>query len=309
MPGPLNADSPAAPFFVFLRAMNPNVARQLRLQLVLGRAAHWPTVWSNCLAGWWLGGGGNYWKLPFLLFGVSALFTGGAFLNDAFDAESDQRRRPERPVPAGKISGALVWRLGFGQLGLGIFLLLFCGQVAAGAAFFLVLFVLLYNFSHQFFTASPGLLGACRFWVYVIAGATGANGLNGWPIFCGLALAFYVAGLGGVARRENFRGPVPFGPLLLLAAPVVLALAMNTGSFRLGAIWIAAVAVAWIVRSVRPIFLGGSGNASLIAANLLAGIVLADWLAVAPICPWKWQLVFPALFALAKLLQKILPAA
>ena len=151
-----------------------NSLRQLRTLLVLGRVSNLPTVWSNCLAGWWLGGGGNFWKLPFLLLGLTALYTGGAFLNDAFDAESDRQRRPERPIPAGKISAQLVWRAGFGQLVAGIFLLLFCGQLSAGAAILLALFILLYDFSHQFFTAAPWLLGACRFWIYVLAGAAGA---------------------------------------------------------------------------------------------------------------------------------------
>ena len=276
---------------------------------VLGRVAHLPTVWSNCLAGWWLGGGGNYWKLPFLLLGVSVLYTGGAFLNDAFDAETDQRQRPERPVPAGKIPRLLVWRLGFGQLVLGIFLLLFCGQLAAGAAFFLALCILLYNFSHQFFTASPGLLGACRFWVYVIAGAAGAGGLNGWPLFAGAALALYVAGTGHVLPRGNLRGAAPFWAPLLLAAPVILAMTMNTGGFRLRAVWVSLILVLWTARGVWKVFLGGEFNAAHTAANLLAGIVFVDWLAVTPNCPWWWQLVFPALFALAKLLQTILPAA
>ena len=281
----------------------------LRTLLVLGRVSNLPTVWSNCLAGWWLGGGGNCWKLPLLFLGVSVLYTGGMFLNDAFDAESDRQRRPERPIPSGNISANLVWRLGFGQLVLGTFLLLFCGQLAAGAAFFLALSILLYNFSHQFFTASPGLLGACRFWVYVIAGAAGAGGLNGWAIFAGAALALYVAGSGHVAQRKNIRGPIPFWPLLLLAAPVVLAMTMNTGSFRLRALWIALVLVLWTAHSIRQIFLGGEIQVAHTAANLLAGIVFVDWLAVAPNCPWWWHLVFPALFALAKSLPKILPLA
>ncbi len=54
-----------------------NSAPQLRTLLILGRVSNLPTVWSNCLAGWWLGGGGNFWKLPFLFFGVSLLDTGG----------------------------------------------------------------------------------------------------------------------------------------------------------------------------------------------------------------------------------------
>src|SRR5476649_1795380 len=102
--------------------MNQNLAPQLRTLLVLGRVSNLPTVWSNCLAGWWLGGGGNYRKLPLLLLGLSALYIGGMYLNDAFDEDFDRQRRPERPIPSGKISAARVWRFGFGQLGLGIFL-------------------------------------------------------------------------------------------------------------------------------------------------------------------------------------------
>src|ERR1035437_4124158 len=214
-----------------------NSAPQFRTLLVLGRVSNLPTVWSNCLAGWWLGGGGNYWKLPFLFLGMSLLYTGGMFLNDAFDEDFDRQRRAERPIPTAKISAQLVWRFGFGQLATGILLLLFCGKVAAGAAILLALFILLYDFTHKFFTASPWLMGACRFWVYVIAGAAGVDGLNGFPIFCGAALAFYVVGLSYVARRENSRGAVPFWPLLLLTVPILLAVTMNVGEFRLRAVW------------------------------------------------------------------------
>jgi len=280
-----------------------------RTLLVLGRVADWPTVWSNGLAGWWLGGGGNFWKLPFLLLGVSALYAGGAFLNDAFDADSDRLRRPERPIPAGKISAPLVWRIGFGLLVAGIFLLLFCGQLSAGAAILLALFILLYDFSHQFFTAAPWLLGACRFWIYVLAGAAGAWGLNGWPILCGIALAFYVAGLGYVGRRKSNQTPIPLWPVLLLAAPILLALAMNAGGFRLRAVWISIAVLAWTISCVRKIFRGG-GNPALIGSNLLAGIALVDWLAVAPqISFWPGAAVFLALFGLTKWLQKFAPTA
>ena len=120
-----------------------NSAPHIRTLLVLGRVSNLPTVWSNCLAGWWLGGGGHYWKLPFLLLGVSLLYTGGAFLNDAFDEEFDRQRRAERPIPTGRISASRVWRLGFGQLALGIVLLFFCGKVAAVAAVLLALSILL----------------------------------------------------------------------------------------------------------------------------------------------------------------------
>jgi 4-hydroxybenzoate polyprenyltransferase len=286
-----------------------NSAPQFRTLLVLGRVSNLPTVWSNCLAGWWLGGGGNYWRLPFLLLGVSVLYTGGMFLNDAFDEEFDRQRRAERPIPTGKTSPKLVWRFGFGQLALGIILLLFCGQVAVGAAIVLAFFILLYDFTHKFLTASPWLMGACRFWVYVIAGAAGADGLNGFPIFGGAALAFYVVGLSYVARRETSRSPVPVWPLLLLAAPIGLAMTMNVGGFRQSALWISIVLGLWIFRCLRNIFLGGEINAGWIVANLLAGIVFVDWLVVAPIISHTMSaVVFLALFGLTKWLQKFVPA-
>lgn len=289
--------------------MYPANAKQFRTLLVLGRVSNLPTVWSNCLAAWWLGGGGNYWKLPFLFLGVSILYTGGMFLNDAFDEEFDRQRRQERPIPTGKITPRLVWRLGFGQLVAGIFLLLFCGQLAAGAAFLLALFILLYNFSHKFFTASPWLMGACRFWVYIIGGATGAAGLNGWPIFCGLALALYVVGLSYVARRESFRAVIPHWPLLLLAAPVILAMTMNGSGHRLAAICVSLLLLIWIIRCVRTVFFGGGVNIGYIVSNLLAGIVFVDWLAVAPLLPaWAGLLIFLALFGLTHWLQHFVPA-
>ena len=286
-----------------------NSVQQLRTLLILGRVSNLPTVWSNCLAGWWLSGGGNFWKLPFLLLGISLLYTGGMFLNDAFDEEFDRQRRAERPIPTGKISAPLVWRFGFGQLAFGIVLLGFCGMTAAVCAVLLALTILLYDFTHKFFTASPWLMGACRFWVYVIAGATGAAGLNGFPIFCGAALAFYVVGLSYVARRESFRGAVPLAPLLLLAAPIILALLLNTGDFRAAALWISAVLALWLARCVKNIFLGGGLNPAWMVTNLLAGIVFVDWLAVAPILPpLTSAIIFVTLFGLTKWFQKFIPA-
>ena len=277
--------------------------------MVLGRVSNLPTIWSNCLAAWWLGGGGNAWKLPLLFLGVSLLYTGGMFLNDAFDQEFDRLRRPERPIPSGKISAAAVWRLGFGQLAAGILLLLGCGTVAAAAAVILALFIVLYDFTHKFLMASPWLMGACRFWVYIIAGATGQEGLNGFTIFGGVALALYVVGLTYLARGESSRGPVALWPLALLAAPVVVALAINAGPFRLPVLWISLLLALWVGRYVRFIFVGHQPNIGWVVGNLLAGIVLVDWLAVAPqIPPLLSTLVFLPLFTLTKWLQKFVPA-
>lgn len=283
--------------------------QRFRTLLILGRVSNLPTVWSNCFAGWWLGGGGNHARLPWLFFGVSLLYAGGMFLNDAFDQEFDRLRRPERPIPSGKIPATLVWRYGFGLVAGGLLLLWGCGTLAGAAAVLLAGFIVLYDFTHKFLTASPWLMGACRFWVYVIAGATGAEGLNGLPIFGGVALALYVVGLSYVARRESYRGHIPFWPLGLLAAPILLAVSINAGEFRRAAIWLSLVLGLWIVRCVRFIFPGSKTNAGWIVSNLLAGVVLVDWLAVGPVLPpWLGALVFLLLLGLTKWLQKFVPA-
>jgi hypothetical protein len=280
----------------------------LRTLLVLGRVSNLPTVWSNCVAGWWLAGDGNFKALPWLLAGTSFLYTGGMFLNDAFDAGFDRQRRAERPIPSGQITLTAVWQFGFAWLALGILLLFLIGKTEGWLAIVLAVFILIYDAAHKFITASPWLMGACRFWVYVIAGATGANGLNGWPIFCGVALALYIVGLSYVARRESFRGPIPYWPLIFLAAPIILALFMNSGKFLVPALGVSVVMVAWAVYCVWPVFFGGEANIGIVVSNLLAGIVLVDWIAVAPGASRWLAPVLLILFGLTKLLQKFVPA-
>ncbi|HZF00364.1 MAG TPA: UbiA family prenyltransferase [Methylomirabilota bacterium] len=287
--------------------MNQDFVRKLRTLLILGRVSNLPTVWSNCLAGWWLGGGGNFWKLPLLFFGVSALYTGGMFLNDAFDSEFDRQRRPSRPIPSGQITREQVWLWSFGLLAVGALSLAVISKTSGILAVALLACIVIYDATHKAVTASPWLMGLCRFWVYVIAGSTGIWGVNGWPIWCGAALAFYVVGLSSIARRESFRGPVPYWPLVLLAAPMILAMLINTGDARKAAMFLSAVLALWIARCVRTVF-QREVNVGKIVSGLLAGIVFVDWLAIAAFFP-KWLgAILLILFGATLLLQKFVPA-
>jgi len=280
----------------------------LRTLLVLGRVSNLPTLWSNCLAGWWLTGGGNLKSLPWLLEGMTFLYLGGMFLNDAFDVDFDRQRRAERPIPSGQISLGNVWKLGTLWLATGVLMLFFVSHIAGLLGIVLTLFIVIYDAAHKYISASPWLMGACRFWVYVIAGTVGAGGLNGWPIACGAALAVYIVGLSYVARRESFRGPIPYWPLLFLAAPVILALSLNTGKFLPPTLVVAAVLVGWVGVWVWPVIFGTATNVGIIVSNLLAGIVLVDWLAIAPEATSWMFLIYLFLFSLTLLLQQFVPA-
>lgn len=291
--------------------MSQTFIRQLRALLTLSRVSHLPTVWSNCLAGWWLGGQGNYAKLPLLFLGVSALYTGGMFLNDAFDADFDRQRRTERPIPSGVISLAAVWSWGLGWLGLGALCLMAVSKTTGLLTAVLLLCIIIYDATHKVVTASPWLMGVCRFWVYVIAGSAGAAGVNGEPIWCGAALAGYVAGLGYLAQHESSRGRVAYWPLALLVIPVAFAMVMNAAENRVPAIWLSLVLVLWIALRARTIFLAAEANVGHIVSGLLAGIVFVDWLALAPWCPQRqWlSLMFLILWGATLALQRLVPAA
>jgi len=291
-----------------LGAMNQNVLRQLRALPVLGRVSDLPTVWSNCLAGWWLGGGGNHAKLPLLFLGLGALYTGGMFLNDAFDADFARQHQAGRPVSTNAIPLPAVWRWGLAWLGLGVLCLVAVGRTTGALTLALLLSLIIYDATHKVITASPWLMGACRFWIYVIAGSAGADGVNGRPIWCGMALALYVAGLGCLARRNNVRGPVPRWPLALLAAPIVLAMLMDPGEFRMPAILISFVLALWVARCARTIFLPGEVTVRWIVSGLLAGIVFVDWLAVAPGCPFWLSFTFLILLGATLGLQRLVPS-
>lgn len=279
----------------------------LRNFLLLGRVSNLPTVWSNCLAGWWLGGGGNFDQLPFLFSGVTLIYLGGMFLNDAFDEDFDRQHRRERPIPSGAATAKSVWRWGLVLLGVGAACLYWLGTVAGWLGFALVVCVLVYDAIHKLITFSPVLMGICRFFVYVIAAAVGVSGVTGWAIWCGLALGAYVTGLSFVARRESARGPMQYWPLILLAVPILLALIMNAGPFRPPALLLAAIFGLWVLRCLRHTLWSPVRRVGRTVSGLLAGIVLVDWLAIAD-APLELSFVFLGLFLAALLLQRFVPA-
>src|SRR5712692_356833 len=108
-----------------------SAGRYLRTLLILGRASNLPTVWSNCLAGWIMGGESELYKLVLLWVGATFLYLGGMYLNDAFDAQFDQQHRPERPIPSGAMRAEAVWLWGWSWLTLGFFVLCLLGKTTA----------------------------------------------------------------------------------------------------------------------------------------------------------------------------------
>ena len=279
----------------------------LRTLAVLGRVSNLPTVWSNCLAGWWLGGAGATERLLALLAGASAVYLGGMFLNDAFDVRFDRAHRPERPIPSGAISEGRVWQWGLGLAAFGATALGLLGWGTALLTLVLLGLVLAYNAIHKQTPLAVLLVAGCRFMVYLVAGSASVGGISGLTVWGGLALGAYVVGISLIARRESVPGPRPRWPLLLLAVPMLLAWLANEAHWRERAFALSLLLTLWMLPFLHHLLRRPSGNPAFSVSGLLAGIVIVDWLAVGGGSPAQ-AFAFAACFGLALLGQRYVPA-
>jgi 4-hydroxybenzoate polyprenyltransferase len=211
-----------------------------RAYLLLARVSNLPTVWSNVLAGTVAGsamqsGSLTWTALALLLVSASAFYTGGMFLNDAFDAPFDRRVRPERPVPRGEVGLAEAFAVGGALLAVGLALV--AANVAALiVAVCLAAAIVFYDARHKGSAVAPIVMGACRGLVYLLAATTGMLGSPAW--FGGGAMLVYVAGLTVVAKRAgaNARWLIPALIAGISIVDALFILVVDPASVRLAAI-------------------------------------------------------------------------
>jgi 4-hydroxybenzoate polyprenyltransferase len=262
-------------------------ASRWRDLLLLGRVSNLPTVWTNTLAGATLAGvEADAGRLALLALAFSLLYTGGMYLNDAFDRKSDARERPERPIPSGRIDARPVFLIGFGLLGAGIFAVGVTsagsgggGQPAVWSAVLLAGVITLYDAWHKANPLSPVVMGLCRVLVYLTA-ALAVTGRIGPAVTAGaLVLLSYLIGLTYVAKQENLTEVRHLWPLVFLGAPFLYAWPALLRGGTSAALYLAfllwvAYAVAWLVRP-------GRRDIRRAVVSLIAGISLLDALLIA----------------------------
>ena len=74
----------------------------------------------------------------------------------------------------------------------------------------LVFLIVVYNTVHRLLVGAPFLKGLGRFWLYILGASVGEQGVTGSVMWCGLALAAYVAGLVYLARWEGKPGQAQY---------------------------------------------------------------------------------------------------
>lgn len=170
--------------------------------LLLARFSNLPTIWTNVLAGTMLSGA-RFIAADYagLCLAISALYTAGMFLNDAFDREFDARSRPDRPIPAGDVTAREAFAIGWLLLAAGLAIVsvsgnlnaLICAILLAGA-------IVLYNYRHKDNPYGPIVMGVCRGLVYCVAAAATAA-VTPLVVVAAFALATYVVMLTWIAKR------------------------------------------------------------------------------------------------------------
>jgi 4-hydroxybenzoate polyprenyltransferase len=261
---------------------------KLSTALRLGRVSNLPTVWTNTLAGTVLAGAGAFGpEFAVMLLAFSLFYTGGMFLNDAFDAEFDAAQRPERPIPSGEVSGREVYGWGYGMMAAGIVLLAVVGlglgaqtgiwPALAGVA--LAATITYYDWHHKGNLFSPLVMGLCRVLVYVGAGLcyTLAPPSTLW-IGAGLMLC-YLIGLTYVAKQENLGKVENLWPLIFLAAPVAYGAWLSTVHPMAGIFWL--LFTGWMLVALWFLRRRRKGDIPRAVVSLIAGISLLDAMLIA----------------------------
>src|SRR5215510_1529913 len=238
------------------------------IALQLGRVSNLPTVWSNVLVGTVLAGG-EPWRpeTALVMVGMSLLYVGGMYLNDAFDRDIDAVERPTRPIPAGLIAANTVFAAGFGLLLAGITVVMTAAIISGPDVVWrsvlvsvaLAAAIVFYDWNHKGNWLSPFFMGICRVLAYLTAG---------YAASVEPATALFVAAL------------VSLCYLIFLAAPLAYAMT-EINRAPLAVVVVAAVLVAWILRSLLFLRRRSPGDVPRAVISLIAGISLVDALFLA----------------------------
>jgi len=251
-----------------------------RTALRLGRVSNLPTVWTNAWAGALLAGASSIGaEFALLLAAFTLFYTGGMFLNDAFDAAIDARERPERPIPSGAVTRGEVFGWGFGQMAAGVLLLALFGAPPALAGLTLAVAITYYDWNHKTNPLSPVVMGVCRVLIYVGAGLAYTHALPA-ALWTGAALLLcYLIGLTYVAKQENLERVQNLWPLAFLAAPVAWGAWRALETPVVGAFWL--VFTGWMLWALWYLRRRRKGDIPRAVISLIAGISLLDALLIA----------------------------
>ena len=270
-----------------------------------GRIADVPSIWSNCLAGWILSGGGGVGAFLIFCAGVTSLYFGGILLNDACDERFDALTHPRRPIPSGTINLQVVWLLSLFLMSTGALALVPLGKDTAILAVLLIGAIVLFNLLHRAVAYGYLLIIPCRFLLFLSAGSVAADGISGLTIWSALALSSYAFAQLIIVNTKYRYTNFYLGMLPLFAVPLLLAWIANGPGYQLSAALAGFCYLFWLGCCLFPFFLSSSHNRWITSNHFQAGYVVLDFLLVGGTT--LYLLIFLLLFFCVILLYLIFP--
>jgi 4-hydroxybenzoate polyprenyltransferase len=182
----------------------------------------WADIWLGALATIGVTGSSPTarWWLAFicLMAASSCLYFAGMVWNDFFDLEQDQRERPYRPIPSGRVARKTAARFGCALIAGGLALGCLAGIQAVGVdwtpgllAGSIAILVLLYDSWLKRTWAGPVGMGGCRFLNVLlglsVGGHVGRNSASfgdqgNWHFHLAMIVGVYIVGVTWFARTE-----------------------------------------------------------------------------------------------------------
>jgi hypothetical protein len=169
----------------------------------------------------------------------ACLYSAGMVWNDYFDRYQDERERPFRPIPSGRVTLAAARLLGSGLMLAGLLCAALADiQVREGLgqatlwAGLLIGLIFAYDGGLKRTAVGPLLMGGCRMVNVLLGLSVSPEGNSGWGWLLALVVGIYIAGVTWFARREAQvsqptalagAAAVILGSLLLAVALPVLA--------------------------------------------------------------------------------------
>lgn len=248
------------------------------------------------------------WPAAALLTAASVcIYAAGMVANDLFDAATDARERPGRPIPSGRVKKGAAWGFAIAlQLAGAALAWLGGGPAAAVALAGTVLCTYAYNAGGKNLLVGPLLMGLCR---YGNAGIGMAAAVQGMPpalvAAVPLGTLLYVAAVTGVSRHEaagtvspGLRASLVLMPLLALH-PLAWAAAGALPSLLGGLVSVGAPLQ--LAGPVLGAFDGGAGRVRRAVMAGIFGIPLVNAALAAAVGAWEVAAAIVGLALLGKL--------
>ena len=251
--------------------------------LQLMRPANIITAWADILAGVaasglidWQGSLDDV-LIPLigLILATTGLYGGGIVFNDYFDANLDEKERPERPIPSRRASRQGAASLGIFLLFFGIFAAFWVSLTSGLIAIVVAMAALIYDmWGKHLSIIGPINMGLCRAGNLML-------GVSILPVmlserwFIGLFPLFYIGAITGISRGEVEGGDRRTGILALVLLTFVFIGILLIAGLLQGKLWVTLPFVLLLISRVVPAFVDATCDprAEMIQKAVKSGII------------------------------------